>query len=187
VRKIVAGLAITLDGVVDSPSGNWMRFNDEMWDIISAGIAESDAILLGRRTYLEFADLWPRQSPDVPMAGYMNDTPKYVASRTLDKVEWSGSQLLTGDLREALEDLKRRPGKNIQIPGSPRLVRSLLLDGLLDELALMIHPIVLGSGTRLFEDESGQLDLELVESRTLSTGVVSVTYRPSVQGLSDRT
>jgi dihydrofolate reductase len=177
MRKIVAGLAITLDGVVDSPSGNWMRFGEEMWDIIGAGIAESDAILLGRRTYLEFAELWPRQSRDAPMAAYMNDTPKYVASRTLETVEWSGAQLLTGDLHEALRDLKQRPGKNIQLPGSPRLVRSLLVDGLLDELSLMIHPIVLGRGSKLFEDESGPVDLELVESRALSNGVVSVTYR----------
>jgi dihydrofolate reductase len=179
MREIVAGLAVTLDGVVDSPSGNWMRFDEEMWDIIRAGIAESDAILLGRRTYLEFAELWPRQSRDTPMAAYMNDTPKYVASRTLDTVNWSGARLLTGDLGEALRDLKQRPGKKIQLPGSPRLVRSLLVDGLLDELSLMIHPIVLGHGAKLFEDGSGQVDLELVASRTLRSGVVSLTYRRS--------
>ena len=179
MRKIVAGLAITLDGVVDSPSGNWMRFGEEMWDIISAGIAASDAILLGRRTYLEFAELWPRQSRDSPMSAYMNDTPKYIASRTLGTVEWSGAQLITGDLHETLRDLKQRPGKNIQIPGSPKLVRSLLVDGLLDELALMIHPVVLGRGSKLFDGESGQVALELAESRTLSNGVISVTYRRS--------
>jgi dihydrofolate reductase len=179
MREIVAGLAMTLDGVVDSPSGNWMMFDEEMGDIISAGVAEADAILLGRRTYLQFAELWPAQGRDVPMSAFMNDTPKYVASRTLDTVAWAGSTLLEGDLGEALTELKRRPGKNIQVPGSPRLVRSLLREGLLDRLALMIHPIVLGTGARLFDDEKDQRKLRLVESRTLGTGVVSVTYEPA--------
>jgi dihydrofolate reductase len=176
MRKIVAGLAITLDGVVDSPSGNWMMFNDEMREIIDAGVAEADAILLGRRTYLEFAEMWPRLGSDVPMADFMNDTPKYVASSTLRTVDWAGSTLLTGDLATELAELKRRPGKNIQIPGSPRLVRSLLCDGLLDELSLMIHPIVLGTGARLFDGSPDRMELKLKDSRTLGTGVVSVTY-----------
>ncbi|MCW2860850.1 MAG: deaminase-reductase protein [Actinoallomurus sp.] len=89
------------------------------------------------------------------------------------------STLLEGDLAEALTELKRRPGKNIQVPGSPRLVRSLLREGLLDQLALMIHPLVLGTGARLFEDEKDRRKLRLVDSRTLSTGVVSVTYEPA--------
>lgn len=180
MRKIVAGLAITLDGVTDSPSGNWLRFDAEMADVIGAGIAEADAVLLGRRTYLEFAALWPRLGDDVPMAGFMNHVPKYVASRTLETVDavgWPGSELLTGDLHQALDDLRRRPGRNIQIPGSPRLVRSLLADGILDELSLMIHPVVLGSGARLFGEATGPLNLSLTGSRTLRSGVVSVTYQ----------
>lgn len=176
MRKIVAGLAVTLDGVVDSPSGNWMMFNDEMQEIIDAGVAEADAILLGRRTYLEFAAMWPRLGGDVPMAGFMNGTPKYVASSTLRSLEWAGSTLLTGDLATELAELKRRPGKNIQVPGSPRLVRSLLADGLLDELSLMIHPVVLGTGARLFDGQADRMDLKLQDSRTLGTGVISATY-----------
>jgi dihydrofolate reductase len=176
VRKIVAGLAVTLDGVVDSPSGNWMMFNDEMREIIDAGVAEADAILLGRRTYLEFAAMWPRLGGDVPMADFMNGTPKYVASSTLRSLEWAGSTLLTGDLATELTELKRRPGKNIQVPGSPRLVRSLLADGLLDELSLMIHPVVLGTGARLFDGQTDRMDLKLQDSRTLGTGVISATY-----------
>jgi dihydrofolate reductase len=176
VRKIVAGLAVTLDGVVDSPSGNWMMFNDEMQEIIDAGVAEADAILLGRRTYLEFAAMWPRLGGDVPMADFMNGTPKYVASSTLRSLEWAGSTLLTGDLAAELTELKRRPGKNIQVPGSPRLVRSLLADGLLDELSLMIHPVVLGTGARLFDGQADRMDLKLQDSRTLGTGVISATY-----------
>jgi dihydrofolate reductase len=176
VRKVVAGLAVTLDGVVDSPSGNWMMFNDEMQEIIDAGVAEADAILLGRRTYLEFAAMWPRLGGDVPMADFMNGTPKYVASSTLRNLDWAGSTLLTGDLATELTDLKRRPGKNIQVPGSPRLVRSLLADGLLDELSLMIHPVVLGTGARLFDGQADRMDLKLQDSRTLGTGVISATY-----------
>lgn len=176
MRKIVAGLAVTLDGVVDSPSGNWMMFNDEMQEIIDAGVAEADAILLGRRTYLEFAAMWPRLGGDVPMADFMNGTPKYVASSTLRSLEWAGSTLLTGDLATELTELKRRPGKNIQIPGSPRLVRSLLAGGLLDELSLMIHPVVLGTGARLFDGQADRMDLKLQDSRTLGTGVISATY-----------
>jgi dihydrofolate reductase len=178
MRKIVAGLAVTLDGVVESPSGNWMRFDDEMREIIDAGVAESDAILLGRRTYLEFAEMWPRLGRDVPMADYMNNTPKYVASTTLDTVTWANSHLIKGDLAEELTALKRLPGRNIQVPGSPRLVAALLRAGLLDELALMIHPIVLGTGARLFESEADRAELRLTTSQTLRSGVVSVTYEP---------
>jgi dihydrofolate reductase len=153
-----------------------MMFNDEMQEIIDAGVAEADAILLGRRTYLEFAAMWPRLGGDVPMADFMNGTPKYVASSTLRSLEWAGSTLLTGDLAAELTELKRRPGKNIQVPGSPRLVRSLLADGLLDELSLMIHPVVLGTGARLFDGQADRMDLKLQDSRTLGTGVISATY-----------
>jgi dihydrofolate reductase len=116
---------------------------------------------------------------DVPMTDFMNNTPKYVVSSTLHALEWANSILLTGDLAEEVAKLKAQPGRSIQIPGSPRLVWSLLRDGLLDELALMVHPIVLGSGMRLFEEMTGRISLNLVDSRTLSTGVVSVTYQPA--------
>ena len=177
MRKLVAGLAMSLDGVVDSPS-NWIAFDDEMGAVIGAGIERSDAVLLGRRTYLEFADLWPKQGNDVPMAKFLNNTPKYIASSTLDSLEWANSSLVTGDLVEEVTRLKQRPGKNILMPGSPRLVRSMLREGLLDELSLMIAPVVVGSGARLFDDLTERVPLELTESATLSTGVLSVSYRP---------
>jgi dihydrofolate reductase len=177
MRKLVAGLAMSLDGVVDSPS-NWIAFDDEMGAVIGAGIARSDAVLLGRRTYLEFADLWPKQGNDVPMAKFLNNTPKYIASSTLDSLEWANSSLVTGDLVEEVTRLKQRPGKNILMPGSPRLVRSMLREGLLDELSLMIAPVVVGSGARLFDELTERVPLELTESATLSTGVLSVSYRP---------
>jgi dihydrofolate reductase len=175
MRKIVAGLAMSLDGVVESPS-SWMLFDDEMNAVISEGIARSDAILLGRRTYLRFAGLWPTLGSGVPLADFMNNTPKYIVSATLGTLDWANSTLLTGDLAGALAWLREQPGRNIQIPGSPTLVRSLLRDGLLDELSLMIQPVVVGSGKRLFDETMSLLSLKLVESRTLGTGVLSVTY-----------
>ncbi len=178
MRKIVAGLFITLDGVVESPS-KWVLFNDEMGEMMAAGIADADAILLGRRTYLEFADLWPKQGSDGPMAHFLNNSPKYIVSSTLDRLEWANSSLVTGGLAEVVAKLKGQPGKNIQVPGSPRLVRSLLREGLLDEISLMVQPIVLGSGMRLFDEMTDQVGLKLVDSRTFSNGVVSVTYQPA--------
>jgi dihydrofolate reductase len=178
MRKIVTGLFISLDGVVESPS-DWLLSNHEMWEVISAGIAQSDAILLGRRTYLQFAEIWPNQGSDVPMADFLNNTPKHVVSSTLDTLDWANSSLVTGDLAGEVAKLREQPGKNIQIPGSPTLVRSLLRDGLLDELTLMVHPVVVGSGMRLFDGITDQVHLKLVESATLSTGVLSVTYQPA--------
>lgn len=181
MRKVVAGLFISLDGVVEAPD-RWQSpyFNAELMAGISAGVARADTILLGRRTYLQFAQMWPAMGNDSPMAEFMNRAPKYVASRTLEPpLDWANSQLITGDLAEALGTLKEQPGQHIQVPGSPRLVRSLLRDGLLDELTLSLHPLVVGSGMRLFDDLSEQVRLDLVDSTTLSTGVVGLTYRPA--------
>lgn len=168
---------MTLDGVVDSP-GLWQSryFDAEIADLIGASLAQSDALLLGRRTYQEFAAYWPRQGSVTPLARQMNDTPKLVVSSTLETVEWANSTLVTGDLSQKLANLKRRPGKNIQVSGSPTLVESLLRDGLLDELALLVHPIVVGGGRRLFEDGAYCTALRLVESRSFGTGVVSLRY-----------
>ncbi|WP_116201438.1 dihydrofolate reductase family protein [Amycolatopsis circi] len=177
MRKIAAGLSVSLDGVSESPP-DWMMLNHEADEVIRAGIAESDAVLLGRNTYAEFARMWPGLGDSSPMAAFLNNTPKYVVSSTLAELGWSGSTLLGGDLAAELSALKSKPGKNIHLPGSPRLVRSLLLAGLLDELNLLIHPIVLGSGTRLFENPSDRVDLVLAASRAFGNGVLSVTYRP---------
>jgi dihydrofolate reductase len=178
MRKILAGLFMSLDGVVEAPS-TWALFDDEVTEILAAGIAQADAILLGRHTYLEFAELWPAQGDSVPMAKFLNNTPKYVVSRTLTSLDWANSTLLGGELAEEVGRLREQPGGNIQVPGSPRLVGSLLREGLLDELALMIQPVVLGSGQRLFDGFRQTVRLEVVTSRTLRTGALSVTYRPS--------
>jgi dihydrofolate reductase len=179
MRKIVAGLFMSLDGVVESPD-NWafQYADDAVWEGIAAGVAQADAVLLGRRTYESFARFWPTQSSDVAMADFLNSSPKYVVSSTLDTLPWANSTPITGDLAGALTALKQQPGKNIQVPGSPTLVRSLLRDGLLDELSLNVCPIVIGSGMRLFDELTGPVRLELVDSTSRRTGVVGVTYRP---------
>jgi dihydrofolate reductase len=181
MRKIVAGLFISLDNVYEAPDKwHFPYFNDEMGAAVDEQMAASDAMLLGRVTYEEFASYWPHQtSSDVDIADFMNNTPKLVVSNTLDKVEWQNSTLIKGNVAEKLTKLKQQPGKNISITGSGTLVRSLLRDGLLDELRLLVHPIVVGSGKRLFEGEIGQTPLKLVESKTLSTGVLYLTYQPA--------
>ena len=143
-------------------------------------MAESDCMLLGRVTYEEFASYWPNQASDGEageLADFMNDTPKYVVSSTLDAADWKKTTLIDGNHAvEELTSLKQQPGKDISITGSGTLVRTLLRDGLLDELRLLVHPIVVGHGKRLF-DEGDQVPLTLTDSKAFSTGVLSLTYR----------
>jgi dihydrofolate reductase len=150
---------------------------------IGQAMSSMDAFLLGRRTYEEWAAFWPSQSPEEnPMAAAINGLPKFVASTTLNEVTWQNSTLLDGDVAGEVEKLKREPGKDIVISGSATLVRSLLRDGVLDELRLMVHPVVVGSGRRLFENGEAKSSLELVSSETFSTGVLNLTYRPARNG-----
>jgi dihydrofolate reductase len=175
---------VSLDGVVESPQEwHFPYFNDEMAQAIGAAMAASDAMLLGRVTYEEFAAFWPSQEPseeDQETTDYMNNTPKFVVSKTLEEpLEWNNSTLIKGDVAEEISKLKGQPGKDISITGSPTLVRSLFEDGLLDELRLMLHPIIVGSGKRLFEDGGEQKALQLVDSKIFSTGVLYLTYQPA--------
>jgi len=180
MRKIVAGMLLSLDGVMEAPDKwHFPYFNDEMGTDIGAQMAASDAMLLGRVTYQEFAAYWPEAPADDPFTAQMNDTPKYVISTTLGATEWKNSTSINGNIAEEITRLKQQPGKNISITGSATLVRSLLRDNLLDELRLMVHPIVVGSGKRLFEHGGDPLPLKLVDSRTFSTGVLSLIYAPA--------
>jgi dihydrofolate reductase len=182
MRKVTAGLFLSLDGGMESPE-KWQLpyFNDEMGEAVGAAMDAADAMLLGRVTYQEFASYWSGISAEEePFADYMNNTPKYVVSRTLEgPLEWNNSTLIKGNLVEEISRLKRQPGKNIGITGSVTLVQSLLQEDLLDELGLMIHPVVVGSGKRIFEGWGEPKGLTLVDSKTFSTGVVYLTYRPA--------
>lgn len=178
MRKIVAGLFISLDGVVESPeTWHFPYFNDEMGAAVGSQMAAADTMLLGRRTYEEFAAFWPNQSGDDPIAAQMNNTPKFVVSTTLESATWQNTTLIRGNVAEELTNLKQQPGKDIGITGSATLVRSLLRDGMLDELHLLLHPIVVGSGKRLFENMGAQVPLRLVDAQTFSTGVLHLTYQ----------
>jgi dihydrofolate reductase len=179
VRRITAGLFITVDGVVESPD-QWQEgyFNEEMAQVVGAGMAASDTMLLGRRTYEEFAGYWPHH-PEADGADYMNTTPKLVVSTTLDRLGWQPATLIRGNLAEELTKLKQQPGKDIQVVGSPTLVGSLLREGVLDELSLLVHPVMVGRGKRLFQDGDAKVPLRLADSKTFSTGVLSLTYRPA--------
>ena len=178
MRKVVAGLYISLDGVVESPD-KWQfdHFDDEIMSSMGSQLEAEDAVLLGRVTYQEWAAYWPT-STDEPFASFINSIPKYVVSTTLDRVDWSNSMLVKGSLKEEITKLKVQPGKNIGVAGSPTLVHSLLVNDLLDELTLMIHPVVVGSGKRLFKGDSGLKRLKLVGSQISSTGVAILTYQP---------
>lgn len=179
-RKIVAGLFMSLDGVVDSLEASPKKWgSNEMNETIAAGVAQADTVLLGPRTYKMLAQFWQHQSDDLPMARFLNHSDKYLVSSTIteDMLEWQPASLIKGNLFEEIMELKQQPGKNIQIPGSPKLVRSLLQNGLLDELRLNICPVVVGSGMRLFDEITNQVPLHLVDSKAYSNGVVGLTYR----------
>ncbi len=181
MRKVIASEFVSLDGVMESPEKwHFPYFNDEMGEAIGAAMAQADAMLMGRVLYEGWAAYWPQQDPEEnPVPAQMNGIQKYVVSTTLEEpLEWSNSALINGDVAEEITKLKQLPGKDISISGSGALVRSLLQDDLLDELSHKDHPIVVGSGKRLFEDWSDQKALELVDSKTFSTGVLYLTYQP---------
>ena len=179
MRKIVAGLHMSLDGVIESPE-KWSfdYYCDEVGQSIKSRRDATGTLLLGRRTYEEFAGVWPGQSGEI--ADFMNNTPKLVASTTLTSAEWAGSTLLEGDVATALTALKQDPDLpegNITITGSATLVQSLVYAGVLDELHLLVCPIVLGTGKRLFAG-TGRAPLRLAGSAAFSSGVAHLTYQP---------
>jgi dihydrofolate reductase len=177
---IVAELFMSLDGVVDSPqTWHFPYYNDEMAEVVGSQIAAADTIVLGRRTYEEWASSWPNRGSEVTLADKINSAPKLVASTSLKSVDWRNSTLIDGDVSDALRQLKSGPGGEIAVIGSGTLVGSLLHDRVLDELRLLVHPIVVGSGKRLFEDAVGRVPLKLVDSRTFRTGVLYLTYEPA--------
>jgi dihydrofolate reductase len=181
VRKVIAAEFVSLDGVFEAPDQwHFPYFNDEMGQEIGRAMDASDAMLMGRILYEEWADFWPQQDPEDPIASRMNGVRKYVVSTTLEEpLGWQNSTLIRENVAEEIAGLKRQTGGDISISGSGSLVRSLLKDGFIDELRLMVHPVVVGSGKRLFEEGGDQIALELVDFRTFSTGVVYLTYRPA--------
>jgi dihydrofolate reductase len=179
MRKIVAGLFISLDGVIESPD-KWslQYFNEELGQTVGGLMAASDTLLLGRKTYEEFAAAFANDTSGNPDAVMMNGFQKVVVSNTLAHADWQNSSVLSGDLAEGVARLKQQPGANIGMSGSNTLLRSLLRLGLVDELHLLVMPLIVGSGKRLVEGEGEQLPLQLVASDRLSNGVLHLTYEP---------
>jgi dihydrofolate reductase len=191
MSRIVAVENLSLDGVMQAPGradedlrggfehGGWaMPYNDSVKGrIMAGGMAEAGPLLFGRTTYEDFFRVWPNRT-DNPFTEVLDNAQKYVASTTLtDPLPWKNSTLLQGDVAAAVARLKEQPGKDIVVMGSGELVRSLMRRNLVDELVLLIHPLVLGSGRRLFADDGAFATLRLVEAQPTTTGVVIATYR----------
>ncbi|WP_336206369.1 dihydrofolate reductase family protein [Nonomuraea sp. LPB2021202275-12-8] len=190
MNKLVVSQFITMDGVIESPGGDgdfdrggWaFRFDRgaegnavKLDEVRSAG-----ALLLGRRTYEGFAAVWPSMRDDVGFADKMNTMPKYVVSSSLERLGWNNSSLVRGDLVEEVVELKRRTRGDVLVNGSAQLVRSLAESGLVDEYRLMLYPIVLGAGKRLFGDTAEAAALRLAEARPMGhEGVILLTYQPA--------
>jgi dihydrofolate reductase len=185
---------LSLDGVMQAPGapdedrgggfdqGGWLvpYADEDMGRVVDGWFAAADAFLLGRKTYEIFAAYWPRVTDEHnPVAAKLNSLPKYVASKTLDDVEWKGSTLLDGDVTEEVARLKARPGNELQVHGSGDLAQTLMRDGLIDEYRLFFYPVVLGAGRRLFADGSAPAALRLVDTKTTGAGVAIHVYEPA--------
>ena len=181
MRKVTTGLFITLDGITEAPNIWQETFDEDMGAELTAAVSQIDTMLLGRVTYQEWAGYWPTATADGEYADFINNTPKYVVSSTIDHVEWGSFdtvKLIKGDsLVQEITKLKAQPGKNIAVQGSPTLVNALLQLDLLDELQLIVHNVAAYQGKRLFD--GGQLKrMDLVSSKSTRSGVVILTYRP---------
>jgi dihydrofolate reductase len=190
--KLIVGTFLSMDGVMQGPGGpdedregdfdlgGWLvpYADEDMGRFMVESITSTEAFLLGRKTYEIFAAHWPLVTDENdPIAISLNSKPKYVASRTLDKVDWNNSSLLKGDVAEAVAELKRQSGGDLQVQGSGELVQTLIRHNLVDEYRLLVYPVVLGKGKRLFREGNPPSALQLVDTRTTSTGVAVHTYQ----------
>jgi dihydrofolate reductase len=191
MRKITAGLFISLDGVVEAPDQwHFPYFNEEMGAAVDATLGTADIMLFGRNTYDSFAGAWPEREAaggeDADFAKKLGDARKIVVSNQKLEFNWRNSEQLEGDLVEAVTALKNEPGGTIALSGSVSVVRQLLAAGLLDELHLSVHPIAVRKGMRLFDERETPIPLRLISSETFETGVLNLIYEP-VESAGDAT
>jgi dihydrofolate reductase len=193
--QLITHTQVTVDGVMQGNGaatdedrrggfdrGGWAMgvFDDETLTLINETYQRADAFLFGRRTYELFAGYWGAgKNPDSPITAALNAKPKYLASNTLSDPQWADTTVLSGDLAAAIGELKAKPGGELQVHGSGNLVRWLLANDLVDEIQLLIVPVVLGQGARLFPDAGPDIALELVDSRADSKGVTIQVFRPA--------
>ena len=178
MRRVIVSEFVTLDGVMEAPDQWQFPFwHDDMGQYKFDELFVSDALLLGRVTYQAFAAAWPSMTDEAGFADRMNSLPKFVVSTTLEAAEWNAS-LIKENVAEEVARLKQQPGQDILVFGSADLVHTLMQQGLVDEYRLMIHPVVVGSGKRLFRDGVDTTALRLVETKTFPSGVVVLTYQP---------
>lgn len=175
MRKLVVTEFMTLDGVIENPAWSFKYWNDEIAAFKAEETNASDALLLGRVTYEGFAQAWP-QSEDEG-AAYFNGVRKYVVSTTLKSADWNNSVVISEDVYEEIRKLKQQDGANITVHGSGALANTLIEHGLVDSLRLLVYPVVLGKGQRLFE-EGTTASLNLVEAKSFSSGVTALIYEP---------
>jgi dihydrofolate reductase len=183
MRKIVAALFISLDGVVEAPDQwHFPYFNDEMGSAVDASLGTADTMLFGRKTYDSFAGAWPEREAaggeDAHFAKVLGDVRKIVLSNQKLEFTWRNSEQFEGDFVKTVTALKNEPGGNIALSGSVSVVRQLLAAGLLDELHLLVHPIAVRHGLRLFDEGDAPIPLKLVSSQTFQTGVLNLVYAP---------
>ncbi len=180
MRKIKSYFFISLDGVVESPDKwHFPYFDDEMGAAVGAGYATADALLMGRVLYDDWAAYWPEHI-DEPFGDVMNSIKKYVVSNSLQAADWQNSEIISGDVGQKLTAIKAQDGGDIAMSGSPTTVRWLLREGHLDELNLLVHPIVVGDGlARLFPQDEPTIHLELMSAQTFTTGVLNLSYVPA--------
>jgi dihydrofolate reductase len=184
MRKIAAGLFIALDGVVEEPAEwHFPYFNEEMGAAVGATLEGADTVLFGRKTYDSFAGAWPEREAageeDAGFAKILGDIRKIVVSNQKLEFTWRNSEQLEGDLIGAVTALKNEPGADIALSGSVSVVRQLLAAGLLDELHLLVHPIAVRKGMRLFDEGERPIPLRLISSETFETGVLNLVYGPA--------
>jgi len=178
MRKIIASLFVSLDGVAEAPdTWHFPYFDDQMGNAVGAAMADCDAMLLGRVQYEQFAAYWPTSEDE--FAGFMNNQKKYVVTTTLTEAAWTNTEIIAGDVLAGLRALKDSEGKDIAVTGSLTLVQSLLKAGLLDRLQLFVHPLVLGKGARWFGDLQ-DVKLTLSSAETFASGVINQIYTPAV-------
>jgi dihydrofolate reductase len=177
MRKIKSYFFISLDGVVEAPDKwHFPYFDEEMGSAVGAGFATADALLMGRVLYNEWAAYWPEHAGE-PFGDVMNSIKKYVVSHSLKSADWQNSEIITDDVTQRLATIKAQDGGDITMSGSPTTVRWLLREGFLDELNLLVHPIVVGNGmARLFPPDEPRLPLELLSAQTLKSGVLNLSY-----------